>query len=894
LFNAMMTRSEREAAIFSAARRLPASQRGACLDESCAGDAPLRQRVAELLGADEAAGDFLKELAQDTGEEAAPGPSEQPGERIGRYKLLENLGEGGCGVVYVAEQTEPVRRRVALKVIKLGMDTKQVVARFEAERQSLAMMDHPNIARVLDAGATDTGRPYFVMELVRGIRITDYCDQNLLTTKERLDLFIKVCQAIQHAHQKGIIHRDIKPSNILVTLHDVEPVPKIIDFGIAKATEGRLTEATVYTQLHHFIGTPAYMSPEQAGMSGLDIDTRSDIYSLGVLLYELLAGRTPFDVKELMASGIDAMCKTIRDKEPVRPSTRLATLKDEELTTTAKRRSSDAPKLLRQLKGDLDWIVMKCLEKDRARRYETANGLALDVERHLKNEPVTARPASPLYRFGKMVRRNKGAFAAMTAVGVALVFGLGVSALMYAREKRALEKVEAARDDETRLRLFQNFEFPGGQEAKSCRACVSLALMDYRRANYAQAIGWCRRSLAYAGQDPENSMARVLLAISHHQLQSVDEARFELAYGRGPIDEFFRTNGGSIHVTDGAVGGFFDWNDACVLLREATALIGDKPSLGGVTPIEARAKLQHVVELCDKPGNQKTEENYWAPLWQTMQVPCNDKKFQEAEKALRQIPPIVLLLEPREAGFAFNRVGWWHMQNRRWAQAQDSWHAVVFGPDEAGSLYTGKELSVFCLGYAPLLVEMGETNDYEKFRTSALSTFGDTTDNDVGGLTLLFCLRRPFDASFTRKLEKLADFVNHIEPRQAFPANWSAASLDWLDCRRGDYMQALHWLPDEATLSENPANVLKVRFKLIKALACAQSGQRDQARVELAQCEELTEKQFKAPLPVKWHDGVGHAIWYDWWIDHILLAEVKRLIESAPNSESKEIGLKHG
>src|SRR6185436_5999178 len=322
---------------------------------------------------------------------------ERIGDKIGRYKLMEQLGEGGMGIVFVAEQKEPVRRTVALKVIKPGMDTRQVVARFEAERQALAMMNHPNIAKVLDAGATEVGRPYFVMELVRGIRITDYCDQANLSTKERLDLFIKVCQAIQHAHQKGIIHRDIKPSNILVTLHDGVPVPKVIDFGIAKATEGRLTDATVYTQLHQFIGTPAYMSPEQAEMSGLDIDTRSDIYSLGVLLYELLTGKTPFDAKELMASGIDAMRKTIREKEPARPSTRLATLHGEELTTAAKRRSTDTSKLFHQLQGDLDWIVMKCLEKDRSRRYQTANGLAVDLKRHLNNEAVVARPPSSAY-----------------------------------------------------------------------------------------------------------------------------------------------------------------------------------------------------------------------------------------------------------------------------------------------------------------------------------------------------------------------------------------------------------------------------------------------------------------------------------------------------------------
>src|SRR5262245_29589585 len=362
---------------------------------------------------------------------------ENPGTLIGRYKLLEKIGEGGFGAVYVAEQREPVKRRVALKIIKLGMDTRHVVARFEAERQALALMDHPNIAKVLDAGATETGRPYFVMELVRGIPITQYCDENRLSADERLKLFLLVCQAIQHAHQKGIIHRDIKPSNILLTVNDGVPVPKVIDFGIAKATQGVLTDKTIYTQFQQFIGTPAYMSPEQADMTSLDIDTRSDIYALGVLLYELLVGKTPFDGKELLMSGLDEMRRTIREKEPIRPSTRLDSLMGDERTTTAKRRGAEMTKLTAMLRGDLDWIVMKCLEKDRTRRYETANGLAADVHRFLKQEPVIARPPTVSYRFQKMVRRNKLAFAAASAVTLALIAGLGFSIWSYLREREA-------------------------------------------------------------------------------------------------------------------------------------------------------------------------------------------------------------------------------------------------------------------------------------------------------------------------------------------------------------------------------------------------------------------------------------------------------------------------
>lgn len=366
--------------------------------------------------------------------------SKQPATRIGRYKLLEIIGEGGFGTVWMAEQQEPVRRQVALKIIKLGMDTRQVVARFEAERQALALMEHPNIARVLDAGATDAGRPFFVMELVRGLPITEFCDTRQLTTRERIELFIPVCQAVQHAHQKGVIHRDLKPSNILVTGLDGRAIPKIIDFGVAKAIAEPLTDKTLFTRFHQFLGTPAYMSPEQAGLGGLDIDTRTDIYALGVLLYELLTGQPPLNARELRGAGQEAMLQTIREVEPPKPSARLSTLKKADLTTIATRRREEPQRLSRLIRGDLDWIVLKALEKDRARRYETANGLAADLRRYLDNEPIVARPPGTLYRFGKLARRHKLAFAAVGAVLAALIAGLITTSWQASRAKRHLEQ----------------------------------------------------------------------------------------------------------------------------------------------------------------------------------------------------------------------------------------------------------------------------------------------------------------------------------------------------------------------------------------------------------------------------------------------------------------------
>lgn len=502
----------RQRELFLAALEKPADERFDFLKSECGDDDPLRRSVEALLVQHESSDSFLSAPAmarEKTVEsrrrvehllstEILP-VTEQAGEHIGRYKLLQQIGEGGCGLVYMAEQEKPVRRRVALKIIKMGMDTKGVIARFEAERQALAMMDHPNIARVLDAGATDNGRPYFVMELVRGIKITDYADQNELPTEERLKLFIQVCQAIQHAHQKGIIHRDIKPSNILVTLHDGVPVPKVIDFGIAKAIEQKLTDKTLFTQFQSFIGTPAYMSPEQAEMSGLDIDTRGDVYSLGVLLYELLTGRTPFDPETLISRGIDECRRTIREDEPARPSQMLATMLVGDLTTTASRRRTGSKPLIQQMRGDLDWIVMKCLEKNRARRYETTAALAADVQRYLDNEPISARPPSAAYRLRKSLRKHRGPVAAAAAIAVTLILGAVISIWQAVRATKAEGEARATAETESLLRERAE----RGEAAERLHAYVAdinLAQHSLKDENLGRAVQLLSRHEPEAGE----------------------------------------------------------------------------------------------------------------------------------------------------------------------------------------------------------------------------------------------------------------------------------------------------------------------------------------------------------------------------------------------------------
>src|SRR6516164_6028215 len=513
--NVMSTPSLVEDIFLAAVEKATPEERAAYLDEACRSDAELRRRVERLLAAHPKVGDFLEQPPPEAPSPGTPGatvdsapglpetedygdPTARVGALLaGKYKLVEEIGEGGMGSVFLAQQTEPVKRAVAVKVIKAGMDSKAVLARFEAERQALAMMDHPHIARVLDAGTTDGGRPFFVMELVKGTPITRYCDEHKLTPRQRLELVVPVCQAIQHAHQKGIIHRDLKPSNVLVALYDDRPVPKVIDFGVAKAAGQSLTDKTLLTSFGALVGTPEYMSPEQASLNNLDIDTRSDVYALGVLLYELLTGTTPVDKKSLGKAAVLEILRIVREVEAPRPSAKLSGI--DTLPSVAANRGTEPARLSRLLKGELDWVVMKALEKDRTRRYDTANGLARDIQRYLADEVVEARPPSVGYRVSKFVRRHKGQVLAAGLVLLALLAGITGTTF-------GLFRAEAARRDEAQQRA-------AAEKAAEAERLAKLDA-DTRRKEAETNLAFAKKGneilgSVFAGLDPKANYATV-------------------------------------------------------------------------------------------------------------------------------------------------------------------------------------------------------------------------------------------------------------------------------------------------------------------------------------------------------------------------------------------------
>ena len=917
--------------LFDAALKLKnPAERSALLDRECSGDAPLRTRVERLLSAHEQSEVFFKDCQPEltlAWLESSQGPPPEPeseiGRRIGPYTLLQKIGEGGCGAVYLAEQDQPVRRRLALKIIKLGMDTKNVIARFEAERQALALMDHPNIARVFDAGATETGRPYFVMELVPGIRITEYCDQKQFDTRQRLELFIQVCHAIQHAHQKGIIHRDIKPSNILVATQDGVSVPKVIDFGIAKATEERLTDKTLFTMYGHFIGTPAYMSPEQAEFSGLDIDTRTDIYSLGVLLYELLTGKTPFEQNELLASGLDEMRKTLREREPHRPSTKLDTLPTDELTVTATRRHIEPPKLQLLLKGDLDWIVMKCLEKDRKRRYETANGVAMDVQRYLNNEPIFARPPSRWYRFQKLVRRNRIVFAAAGVVTLALVAGLGTSLWMFFQERdmrnravAAEQQAEQARANEAELRRQAEtrekiaeaaFLISQGKldEADKVAAETVFGQPTIEGAAVLRALGqWHARNGRWQPAADRFLQALQVDRLDGSEIISLDflQAGAALAVA-GDANRFepFRRN---------LVQRFGAENNPLIaepllktgLLLPADARVAEslRPLAQAITPAGpasvgnpdrsgARASgagdFLAKLDLHDvgtrQPCAMRLDHGTISIVAGGADIWTTNDEFAYACAPIAgdfDFRLRVRSIAPRSK--AFTRVG---LMARESSDQTGSRHiTVAVNAEDTFQVLIRSEEGALAASQPPnpLPAAFG-SNSWVRLQRAGAILHAYSSSNGVDWTQLYQTTgeERFFGDSIYFGLAACAynsqavatNVVSDFGPTPAVTAD-DALTLALWDYRQGNFAAAQTWCGRLLVYPESDA-VQNATARIIQALACARLNRPDEAKAQLAQATEVVEKKLTPPLD----EGTkADGFWFDWVIARVLLTEAER------------------
>lgn len=815
-----------EETIFNGALDLPAIERSAYLDAACQDNQPLRRRVEALLCAHDAPPGFLPQNPVTT-------PVQKEGDFIGPYKLLEKLGEGGFGVVYVAEQREPVRRRVALKIVKLGMDTRQVVARFEAERQALALMDHPNIAKVLDAGAMESGRPYFVMELVRGVKITEFCDKAKLPTRQRLELFAQVCQAVQHAHQKGIIHRDLKPSNILVTLHDGVPVPKVIDFGIAKATQGQLTDKTIYTRFEHFIGTPAYMSPEQAEMSGLDVDTRSDIYSLGVLLYELLTGRTPFDQDQLLHRGLDEMRRMIREQEAPRPSTILSTMTEADITTAAAARQLEPPKLIHAIRDDLDWIVMRCLEKERARRYESASGLAMDIQRHLAGEPVLACPPSAAYRFRKLAHRNKGIFAAISAVAAALILGTIVSTWQAFRATEAEQNAEQEEAKAKQSERLARIEAAKNQLTGDVLGNTFLVLAQglYRSGSGPALNYLLDRAEGQLENDsklnpgifrPGGLWFQGHEALDHPRLADEPEAQ---AYVFSHLSRIY------LQIAE--------YKKAEAMQQKALALWKKAPGNHGPEIADSLLTLAEIfLRRNDLPG---AETNY--------------------QEALKQDPKVW----ERNAN---------HLGLRGSILAQHShWKDAAIYISQGVEMEPEEQWGWYIL--APVLIQSGDISQYKTNCSIMLQRFAKTTDPAIANRTAMACLLLPsaLTADDFAIAVKLADFA------ATQPNHWRLMTKALAEYRQGHLTQAIALTDREQkeypltspSASQAPS---AADTQFIAAMSESRLNHLQAARAALARGVQIVQSGFPP------QEDLGAEWWHDKVMSYILMREAQATVEA--------------
>jgi serine/threonine protein kinase len=867
-----------EKAILDAARRMTEKERTTFLEETCGADTHMRQRMESLLAADPPVRPSGPSGTVVMDDDATVGtttlglfPEEAPGDVIGRYQLLEKLGEGGFGRVYVAEQTEPVKRLVALKIIKLGMDTRQVVARFEAERQALALMEHPNIAKVLDAGATDTGRPFFVMELVRGTKITEYCDRNKLPTRQRLNLFILVCRAIEHAHQKGIIHRDIKPSNIIVSLHDGVAVPKVIDFGIAKATQGNLTDKAVHTQFDQFIGTPAYMSPEQAEGGGLDIDTRSDIYSLGVLLYELLTGETPLESKNLLARGFDEIRRLIRDWEPQLPSIRLHKQKAEEQTTVARRHGTDAPKLIRMVRGDLDWVVMKCLEKDRTRRYDTAAQLTAEIQRFLANEPVMARPPSNLYRFQKLVRRNRLAFAAGSAILASLIIGLCVTSWFVVKEKQERLAAEKAGRDSDNARRIAEAALAQAEAARQ-QSDVDLkhteAARQQSETDHAKAVA--------ADKKAEASQKEAETA---HQQADAARQQTEIALQQARED---RNKAGLAEkaAMDSQAQAQTARQQAEAAETRASAETAKREAATKTAASETALRRQaetarDQAEVALQQATAARQQAEAAALTATRAATAIWETILPAR--LESLPPAAALQASQALFLPADAQQPWSApvlrQRGAWRARMGDWTNAVADFSKALDLDPANLKTYDAL--APLLVEKGEPDAFSRHAARFMARFGGTKDPAIARLVAMDCLFAPSSGVDMGTVAALARRALEAGTNDSHFCE-SELTMGLSEYRQGHYAGAADWFGKALAGSGQNADC-EVQACAALAMAQQQLKQTDNARATLAKGMQIVATQ----LP-KLESGDLGSEWRQWIMARVLMREATALIDAPP------------